>query len=91
MDTGFSGYLTLPFELVELLGLNPRKPLNVTLATNLSRRVRSFGAQVRWHYELRSIRVLEASGTPLVGMRLLAGSRLTIQVRSGGEVLIEEL
>ena len=44
-----------------------------------------------WHDRLRSIPVLEASGPPLLGTRLLAGSQLTAQFRNGGEVLIEEL
>ena len=48
-------------------------------------------AQVLWHERLRTIRVLEAEGVPLLGTRLLAGSQLTAQFRNGGEVLIEEL
>jgi hypothetical protein len=34
---------------------------------------------------------LESDETPLLGMELLEGSQLTIQVRIGGNVLIEEL
>ena len=48
-------------------------------------------AQVLWHERIRTVHILESEGVPLLGTRLLAGSRMTAQFRSGGEVLIEEL
>ena len=91
VDTGFSGHLTLNTVLIELLGLRPMQTVGVTLAGNLRRTLNTFRGLVLWHDQLRTVRVLEASGTPLLGMRLLTGSQLTVQVRDGGNVLIEEL
>ena len=91
VDTGFSGYLTLDPEAVEQLDLRPMRTIDVSLAGNLRRTLNTFRGQVVWHHHLRTVRILEANGIPLVGMRLLAGSLLTVQVREGGQVLIEEM
>ena len=46
---------------------------------------------VLWHGRIRNILIFETEETPLLGMELLEGNQLTIQVRAGGEVMIEEL
>ena len=61
------------------------------LGGNVHRRLNARRGFLIWHDRLRAIPVLEASGPPLLGMRLLAGSQLTAQIRNGGDVLIEEL
>ncbi|MDE2778399.1 MAG: clan AA aspartic protease [Chloroflexota bacterium] len=91
VDTGFNGHLTLYPELILQLGLRPMRSLDVSLAGNLQRTVNTFRGQVLWHGQLKTIRILEASGAPLLGMRLLSGSQLTIQAKQDGQVLIEEL
>ena len=91
IDTGFTGFLTLPRQLIEILELRRRRRTNVVLANRVRDRLNVWNAQVRWHNRLRTIQILEAEGTSLLGMRLLTDSQLTIQVRVGGNVLIEEL
>ncbi|MDE2844635.1 MAG: clan AA aspartic protease [Chloroflexota bacterium] len=91
VDTGFHGHLTLYPEIIGQLGLRPMRSLDVALAGNLRRTVNTYRGQVLWHGQLKTIRILEASGAPLLGMRLLSGSQLTIQAMEGGQVLIEEL
>ena len=44
---------------------------------------------VLWHGHIRNILIFETEETPLLGMELLQGSQLIVQV--GGDVLIEEL
>ena len=91
IDTGFTGYLTLTPELISRIGLQRRPSIEISLAARVSRRLRSYRGEVIWHERPRVVRILEAPGTPLLGMRLLSDSQLTIQVRPGGNVLIEEM
>ena len=46
---------------------------------------------VLWDGSLRRIAVDEASTAPLVGMALLHGYELSVQVRNGGSVTIKAL
>ena len=91
IDTGFNGYLTLPAELIEQLGLLRDDIISVQLAGGVTARRRTWNGQVLWHERLRSIQVIESPGVPLLGMFLLAGSEVTIRIRVGGAVVIEEI
>ena len=51
----------------------------------------AYVATVQWHGEEHEVAVLRSEGKPFVGMSLLDGSRLTIDVRIGGEVTIDEV
>ncbi len=48
-------------------------------------------ATVLWSQQEREVLVLQAEGGPLVGMSLLRGSLLTIEVEPGGDVVIGDL
>lgn len=48
-------------------------------------------AKVLWNGKVRQILVAEADPDPLVGMRLLRGHELKMQVRSRGKVTIKRL
>ena len=50
-----------------------------------------YDASIEWDGQVRPILVLEADDVPLIGMALLYGSRLTIDVVDGGAVTIEPL
>ena len=91
LDTGFDGYLSLPADIIQRLMLEPEPPVIVTLADGQQVGWRAWDGQVLWHGHVRNILILESDETPLLGMELLEGSQLTIQVRIGGNVLIEEL
>ena len=91
LDTGFSGYLTLPSEVIARLEVESDPQTDVTLAGGVRAKWNAWIGQVFWHERPRFIRILEAGGTPLLGMRLLEGSQVVVQVRDGGDVLIEEL
>ena len=91
VDTGYNGSLVLPSQLIFRLGLAPISRIRVTLGDNSRRRLNSWRGYLLWHDRLRSIPILESSGPPLIGTRLLAGSQLTAQFRNGGQVLIEEI
>ena len=91
VDTGFDDFLTLPPEVTRFSGLEPRASIDITLAGGTQERWNTWIGQVLWHDKPRTVRILEAPGTPLLGMSLLQDSQLTVQVRDGGDVLIEEL
>lgn len=48
-------------------------------------------ATVSWHVQEREVLVLQAEGGALVGMSLLYGSRVVLDVVDGGEVTIATL
>lgn len=89
IDTGFTGYLTLPAETVVSLGL-PQRGFERYLVADGSERIGPiYRAVVLWHG--RDLTISVGEGEPLVGMSLLSGSRLTVDATPGGEVRIEEL
>lgn len=91
VDTGFNGNLTLPLEIIDGLDLESDLQAPITLATGVQEEVSTWNGFVLWHNQPRLIQILETGGTPLLGMRLLENSQLTIRVRVDGEVLIEKL
>ena len=90
IDTGFTGHLTLPPETVRSLSLPERGFVEVELADGEMATLGAYEAQVLWHERPRRVPVYEADGGPLVGMSLLRGSTLTIEVIPSGEVTIAE-
>jgi clan AA aspartic protease len=91
IDTGYNGYLTLPNQLVASLQLQFAGHRLGTLADGSVTRLDVYLADITWHGRQRDVLILQATGVPLIGMSLLEGSRLTMNVVAGGEVIIEEL
>jgi clan AA aspartic protease len=91
VDTGFTGHLTLPSEVVLSLDLLERGFVEVELADGGYTGLDVYEARVLWGDQQLPIPVYETEGEPLVGMSLLRGSRLTVEVAPGGEVVIEDL
>ncbi len=91
LDTGYSGYLTLPSQLVTMLQLEFAGHRRGTLANGTIIRLDVYLASVDWHGRPKDVLITEAAGMPLVGMSLLEGSRLTMDVVDRGDVTINEL
>jgi clan AA aspartic protease len=91
VDTGFTGHLTLPSEVVLSLDLLERGFVEVELADGGYTGLDVHEARVLWGDQQLPIPVYETEGEPLVGMSLLRGSRLTIDVVPDGVVVIENL
>ena len=91
VDTGYTGTLTLPPSLISKL----RLPLNgkslAVLADGSEIICETYDGTVIWHGQQLQIRIDAVDSDPLLGMDLLYGSKLTIEVMEGGEVLIQEL
>jgi len=91
IDTGFNDELTLPGHLIAELGLSYAAPAQAALAGGQILEVDYFHATVVWDGHARETLVLELAGTPLVGMGLLDGYRLTLDALPAGHVRIERL
>ena len=91
LDTGFTGYLTLPTESIQRLGLPSVGQRTFELANGELFEFEAYLAGVSWHGRLSDALVLKSDSAPLLGMTLLWGSRVTVDALTDGEVTIEEL
>ena len=91
LDTGFSGYLTLPPDLITSLGLLHFESADVRLANGQIERVDVFHARIYWDDDWRRIFVQASDGDILGGMSLLQDCSLGIDVVAGGDVTIAPL
>lgn len=91
IDTGFTGYLTLPSALVNRLNLQEAGEQRAILGDENRVVLKRHIAKVLWHGAGRNVYVLQAEGGPLVGMSLLYGSRLILDVVTDGNVTIDAL
>ena len=89
VDTGFNGFLTLPATLVSELGLPWVSIGRATLADGSEIAYDVYGTTVLWDGQARYVEADAADSTPLVGMLLLDGHDLSVQVRDGGRVVIQ--
>ena len=91
VDTGYTASLTLPTAIVTALDLRWRSATRFTLADGSERIFDVYEAKVVWDGKVRTILVNETDADPLVGMRLLKGHELKMQVRYRGRVTIKRL
>lgn len=91
IDTGYNGHLTLPAEVIAFFGLALAGQRRARLADDRLVLMDVFRGSISWHGTSKNILVSQAEGGALVGMRLLAGSRMTVDVVNGGQVTIEAL
>ncbi len=89
IDTGFGGQITIPRALATQLGLPFRGTGLTTLADGSVTAFEIFGAAVIWDGEPRRVEAEAAEVTPLVGMAMLEGQDLHVEVERGGRVIIE--
>ena len=91
IDTGYNGFLTLPPALVTELGLAYLDRGRAILADGSEVFFDIYDVSILWDGYPWRVEVSVADATPLVGMRLLDGHDLRIEVRDGGRVLIEAM
>ena len=73
------------------VGLPFAVPAKATLADGSVVNLNSYWVDLLWEGQPRRIVALEADGGPLIGMSLLYGSRVTLDVVDGGPVTIVPL
>jgi len=91
IDTGYNGFLTLPKTVIEELDLSFVGPTRAALGDGNEVTMDLFLGVVQWEGGPRDVLVLETEGGTLVGMALLGGYRVIMDVEEGGLVSIESL
>jgi clan AA aspartic protease len=91
IDTGFNGFLTLPPPVIAALGLRWLCRQQGQLADGSVLAFDVYVATVNWHGQARNVEVEDTDAQPLLGMGLMQGSELRIEIVPGGSVIITEL
>ena len=91
VDSGFTSSLTLPATLVATLGLIRQSGSAAVLADGSIRQFDIFAVEVEWHGTWKTVLVSAVGNESLMGMRLLAGHKLSIEVVPDGLVEIHPL
>jgi clan AA aspartic protease len=91
IDTGFTGFLSLPSEIITTLDLPWSASDIVTLGDGSETLFDIYTAIVIWDGQYREIYIAESETEPLIGMSLLYGYRLQIETVEGGKVTIDAL
>lgn len=88
IDTGFNGYMTLTTTLALELGLEVYELIPMDLADGSRTFIPSYEVNVNWDGSVRRVEAGALGDFPTIGMSLLEGYDLMIQVREGGRILI---
>jgi clan AA aspartic protease len=91
IDTGYTEWLTLPPDMIAALGLRWQSLDRGTLADGSECLFDVYVAKVVWDGKERRVLVDEADTDPLVGMALLRGYGLRMQVCSRGKLTIKRI
>jgi clan AA aspartic protease len=91
IDTGFTGFLTLPLTVINRLNLRLYSREEGTLGDGSTCIFDVYSGLVIWDGEYRYIDVNAAETDPLVGMSLLYGYQVKIDAIEGGTVTIQAL
>ena len=91
LDTGFDGHLKLLATTIQELELVRSGYRYGELADGTMVQFMSYDSTVLWDGQPRFVSVIEADADPLLGMELLLGSRVTLDVHDGGAVTIDTL
>jgi len=91
IDTGFTGFLSLPTAIIIELGLQWSYRDRATLGDGSETVFDVYNAEIVWNGQLREIEIDAAETEPLLGMALLRGYRLQVDTIEGGLVTVETL
>lgn len=91
IDTGFTGYVTLPQAAIHALRLSGPVSMEAMLADGQVIDLQLYTAAITWHGTERVVEIIATGTEPLIGMSLLEGSDVRLQVRDGGQVTIRPL
>jgi clan AA aspartic protease len=91
VDTGFSGYLTLPPSAIGAMNLSLYATTTGVLADGTQSLIPTHLASIDWHGEHLSVPVLALGQKPLLGIGLLGNCRLVVELAENGVVQVERL
>ena len=91
VDTGFTGSLTLPRDVIIALALPWQELGSAILADGREVFSDVYEGTVLWDGRATAISVDESESEPLIGMELMSGFRILIENVEGGLVQIEQI
>ncbi|HET6383727.1 MAG TPA: hypothetical protein VFJ58_10070 [Armatimonadota bacterium] len=91
IDTGFNDYVTLTPSLVAALQLQYQYTSEAVLANGAIVSINGYQAEIEWDGRERTIPVYELDSGPSIGMALLEGHRLCMDVVDDGLLTIEPM
>jgi len=91
IDTGFTGFLTLPPAIVAALNLPFLRRIPANLADGSTIFLSVYIATIVWDRTPRDVEVLATGRQPPLGTLLLDGYQLTVAFEDGGTVTIDPL
>jgi clan AA aspartic protease len=91
VDTGFNGWLSLPPDLIAQLNLKWKRRGRAILGDGSECVFNVYEAVLVWDGNFLTIPIDEADSEPLVGMSLMEGYQLTVQVFEGGHVELSKV
>ncbi|MGI8979618.1 MAG: hypothetical protein ACR2FY_10355 [Pirellulaceae bacterium] len=91
VDTGFNGYMTLPGSSILSLGLTKSGSTKIILGDGRVESCSVYRAVVDWDGIPVDIEVEAADFKPLVGTGLMRGFHLHVEVKKGGQVIMEPM
>lgn len=91
LDTGFTGFLTLPLTILTALNLQAYSREAGTLGDGSTCIFDVYSGFVIWDGEFRRIDINASEASPLIGMSLLYGYRVQFDTVEGGTVTIQSL
>lgn len=91
IDSGFSGCLLLPLKTIESIGLKVASSGRAMLADGQIVPFDIYDGTILWDGLDRRIEIIATDGESLLGMELLKGYRVRMDVIEGGAIVIERL
>jgi clan AA aspartic protease len=91
IDTGYTGFLTLPPSTIAELNLPWRGSEEGVLGDGSTQRFDVYSATVIWDGEFRTIKINESNTNSLMGVGLLYGYEVCIKTINGGMVTVKAL
>ena len=88
IDTGFNGFLTLPSTMIMTLDLPWSGSDVATLGDGSEALFDMYTANILWDGNYQEIDIAESETEPLIGMGLLYGYRLQVDIIEKGKVTI---
>ena len=91
IDTGCTEEMILPPGIIDRLHRTRSSDMVLTVADGTTDAYARYRVSVEWHSQPREAIAIRMGTEPLVGMRLLRGSNLSVDADPGGRVTITEL
>ena len=91
VDTGFDGWLSLPSDLIAQLNLRWKRRGRAIIGDGSECVFNVYEALIIWDGDPLTIPVDEADSDPLIGMSLMEGYQLMVQVFEGGLVELNKV